>query len=251
LCYDKDMEIHIVTLFPKMFEGPFAESIIKRAQQKQEVVIHLYNLRDWAVDKHKTVDDRSYGGGAGMVMRVDVIDRALSAIKAQTNGPTKTILLSASGRLFDQNLAHQFSRYSHLILICGHYEGVDARVSRLVDEEISIGNYVLTGGELPAMVLTDAVVRLLPGVLHDEESLKEESFSFLASSLPQSCRNLLEYPQYTRPKTYKGMPVPKILLSGDHRKIAQWRMEQALKRTAKFRPELIKNKNAPASKQGE
>lgn len=215
-----------------MFTGPFSESIIKRAIEKGLVTIRIHNLRDWATDKHKTVDDKPYGGGAGMVMRVDVIDRALNDIKAKNQGlKSKVILLTPSGKLFNQKIAKTLSSQSNLILICGHYEGVDARVEKLVDEEISIGDYVLTGGELPAMVLVDAIVRLIPGVLGKEESLKQESFM----------NNLLEYPQYTKPRIYKNMKVPQVLLSGDHKKIADWRIQMAIKRTKKMRPKLLKD----------
>lgn len=217
------MIIDILTLFPKMFEGPFSESIIKRAIEKGKVKINIHNLRDWAEDKRKTVDDKPYGGGPGMIIRVDIIDKALSSLKSKVRGQReKVILLTPSGKLFNQKMAQDLSQYSHLLLICGHYEGVDERVKKLVDEEISIGEYVLTGGELPAMVLVDAVVRLIPGVLGKEESLKEESFS-------QS--GFLEYPQYTRPEIYKGMRVPKILLSGNHSKIRKWRLKEAQKRS--------------------
>lgn len=213
------MIIDILTLFPNMFLGPFSESIIKRAQEKGLVSINLHNLRNWATDKRKTVDDRPYGGGPGMIIRVDIIDRALLDLKAKARSKNlKTILLSPKGKVFNQKIAQKLSRLDHLILICGHYEGVDERVKKLVDEEISIGQYVLTGGELPAMVVVDAVVRLIPGVLGKKESLKEESFLE---------DNFLEYPQYTRPEEYKGMRVPKILLSGNHQKIRQWRMKKA------------------------
>ena len=216
-----------------MFSGFFSESIIKRAIKNGLVKINLYNIRDWAKDKHKTVDDKPYGGGVGMIMRVDILDRALSSIlPKQKKKKTKIILLSASGKPFNQKMAQKLSKIDRLILICGHYEGIDERIITLIDEEISIGDYVLTGGELPAAVVVDTVVRLIPGVVGKEESLKEESFS----------KNLLEYPQYTRPEVYKGIKVPKILLSGNHKKIAEWREQQALKITKKRRPDLLKEK---------
>lgn len=233
------MIIDILTLFPNMFKGPFSESIIKRAIEKGLVSINIYNLRNWASDKHKTVDDKPYGGGAGMVMRVDVIDRALQDIKTRRQ-KAKVILLTPSGKLFNQKKALSLSRFSNLIFICGHYEGFDARVEKLVDEEISIGDYVLTGGELPAMVMIDTVVRLIPGVLGKEESLQEESFSKLKIE-NSKIENLLEYPQYTRPKEYSGIRVPKILLSGNHEKVAKWRLKKAIEKTKRVRPKIFKS----------
>jgi len=221
------MLIDILTLFPKMFEGPFEESIIKRAKEKGLAEIKIHNLRNWANDKHKTVDDRPYGGGAGMILKVDVIDKALTEIKNQKpkiknqNKKVKTILLSAKGSLFTQDKACQLSKLDHLILIAGHYEGVDERVAlHLVDEEISIGNYILTGGEIPAMVIVDSVVRLIPGVLNPK-SLAEESFS--SNTKYQKLNTNIEYPQYTRPENYKGWKVPEVLLSGNHKEIEKWR----------------------------
>ncbi len=229
------MKIDIVTIFPEMFKGPFEESIINRAQGKKIVEINIHDLRQWTEDKHKTVDDRPYGGGAGMVMRVDVIARAITKLKTPaflktSVGQTKTILLTPQGKTFSQQSARELSKLDHLIFICGHYEGFDERIRSLVDEEISIGDYVLTGGELPAMVVVDAVVRLIPGVLGKEESLEEESFSPPAGGL--------EYPQYTRPEEFKGMKVPEVLLSGNHAEIAKWRKEQAGKRTKERRSDL-------------
>lgn len=205
------MKIEILTLFPEMFKGPLTESIVKRAQEKGLVEIKIHNLRNWATDKHRTVDDRPYGGGAGMVVRVDIIDAALKDLK---NKNSKIILMSAKGKAFSQKKALQLSKEGHLILIAGHYEGIDHRVHKyLVDEVISIGNYVLTGGELPAMMVTDAIVRLVPGVI-EAESLKNES---------HSKKGYLEYPQYTRPEKYKGWKVPEVLLSGNHAEIEKWR----------------------------
>ncbi|MEK7090876.1 MAG: tRNA (guanosine(37)-N1)-methyltransferase TrmD [Patescibacteria group bacterium] len=203
------MQVDILTLFPEMFAGPFEHSILRRAQDKLLVEIKIHNLRDWATDKYKSVDDKPYGGGPGMVMRVDIVDKAVKAM-----GKGKVILLDAGGKKFDQRLARDLSHDEHLILICGHYEGVDHRVHEYIaDEIISIGDYVLSGGEIPAMVVVDTVVRLLPGALGNEQSLVEESHN----------EQEIEYPQYTRPEDYKGWKVPEVLLSGDHAKIKQWR----------------------------
>ena len=211
------MKIDILTLFPEMFGGPFDHSIVKRAREVGKVEIKIHNLRDWAIDKHNTVDDRPYGGGAGMVLRVDVVDNALSDLRKKN---TKTILLSPQGKVFKQKKAREFSRLKHIILVAGHYEGFDQRVrEHLVDEVISIGEYVLTGGELPAMIITDTIVRLIPGVL-SEDATKNESFSE---------ENTLDYPQYTRPEKYKGWSVPPTLLSGNHKEIEEWRKEKQKK----------------------
>ncbi len=237
------MQIDILTLFPKMFDGPFSESIVKRAREKRIVEINIHDLRNWAKDKHKTVDDSPYGGGAGMVMRVDIVDAAISSIKNKIskikNKDIKTILLTPQGKVFNQKLSQSFSQIKNLILVCGHYEGVDDRIREyLVDEEISIGDYVLTGGELPAMVLTDSIIRLIPGVLGKEESFKNESFSTIShAAKPVS---LLKYPQYTRPEEYKGWKVPKTLLSGNHAEIEKWRQKKALGRTKSRRPDLLR-----------
>lgn len=222
------MKIDIISLFPKMFKGPFGESIVKRAQEKNLVEIKIHNLRKWAVDKHGTVDDRPYGGGTGMILMVEPIYKALQKLK---NKKSKVILFTPQGTVFNQKIAERLSKVEHLILLCGHYEGLDERVrEHLVDEEISIGDYVLTGGELPAMVLVDTIARLIPGVLKKEEAIKEESFA----------QGLLEYPQYTRPANFLGWKVPKILLSGNHRKIKEWQKKKALDRTRKRRPDLLK-----------
>lgn len=221
------MKIDILTLFPKMFKGPFDESIIKRAQEKNLVKINIHNLRKWSQDAHKTVDDRPFGGGVGMILMIQPIYDALQELKTKT---AHVVLLTPQGKVFNQKMAQRLSKVSHLILICGHYESVDERIrEHLVDEEISIGDYVLTGGELPAMVITDTIARLVSGVLKKPEATKEESFS-----------PLLEYPQYTRPANFKNWSVPEILLSGDHQKIAEWRKKQALKRTKTRRPDLLK-----------
>ena len=208
------MTVSILTLFPEMFQGPFDYSIVKRAKNQEKVVINLINIRDFANDKYRSVDDHPYGGGLGMIMRVDIIDAAISNAKCQIpNEKTKTILLDPRGTPYTQAKAREFAKLDHLILICGHYEGVDERVRGLVDESISIGDYVLTGGELPAMVITDTVARLLPGVLK-KEATQKESFSV---------SHTLEYPQYTRPEEYKSLRVPNILLSGNHKKIEEWK----------------------------
>jgi tRNA (guanine37-N1)-methyltransferase len=206
------MKIDIITLFPKMFTGPFDESIIKRAQEKGLVEIKIHDLRDWAKDKRKTVDDKPYGGGVGMLLKVDILDEAISKLKGEN---TKVILLDATGETYNQQKARLFSKADHIILIAGHYEGVDHRVhEHLVDEVISIGNYVVTGGEIPAMAITDSIVRLIPGVLEKEEATQIESFSE---------EGKVEFPQYTRPENYKGWKVPEILLSGNHAEIDKWR----------------------------
>lgn len=212
------MKIDILTLFPEMSEGPLNISIVKRAKEKGLVEIKVHNLRKWAIDERGTVDDRPYSGGAGMLLRVDVIDKALKDLRSKS---TKIILLDAVGKKFTQKLAKELSLSDHLILVAGHYEGVDHRVhEQLADEVISIGEYVLTGGELPAMVITDAVVRLIPGVI-DPESLKEES---------HSSSGTIEPPQYTRPEDYKGWKVPEVLLSGNHKEIEKWRTSKSFRK---------------------
>lgn len=218
------MTISIVTLFPGMFAGPFDHSIVKRAREKEAVAIHLVNIRDFATDRYKSVDDHPYGGGVGMVLRVDVVDAAMAHAKRLTpNGKIKTVLLDPRGERFTQKKARTYAALDHLILVCGHYEGVDERVASLVDESVSIGDYILTGGEIPAMVIVDSVVRLLPGVLK-EGVTQSESFS-LHSPFSILHSPVLEYPQYTRPRVYKGMRVPDVLLSGNHKKIEAWRKE--------------------------
>lgn len=206
-----------------------------RAQKKGLIQIVTYDLRKWAKDKHKTVDDRPYGGGVGMVMKAEVVFKALRALKklkvksVKLKAEERIILMTPQGKVLDQKIAKRLAKYQRLILISGRYEGYDERIRKMVDEEISIGDYVLTGGELPIMVVVDAVARLIPGVVGKQQSLEEESFS----------KGLLEYPQYTRPAEFRGMKVPKVLLSGNHRKIAQWRSKEALKRTKRRRPDLI------------
>ena len=233
------MRIDLLTLFPEMFDSPFSVGIFKRAIDQGLVRLKIHNIRDYAHDKHLTVDDYPYGGGAGMVLKPEPIFEAVEAIKAdialkQEVGELPVILLSPQGRLFTQQIAQELSGYSNIILICGRYEGVDERVCEyLVTDEISIGDYVLSGGELAAMVVVDAVVRLLPGVLGSEASLMDESHT----------SGLLEYPQYTRPAVFRGWSVPEVLLSGNHAQIAKWRREQALTRTLKRRPELLDKAN--------
>ncbi len=243
------MIIHILTLFPDMFRGPFDESIIKRAQEKGLVEIKIHNLRDWAEDERGTVDDRPFGGGPGMILKPEPIFAAVEDVAATHASPEvgaghapqlqKIVLLTPQGQLFNQKTARRLSKQENLILICGHYEGIDERVrEHLVDEEISIGDYILTGGELPAMVVADAVVRLIPGVLEKPEAVKTESFSAFARP---GLANL-EYPQYTRPENFRGLKVPEILLSGNHQEIKKWREEQAEKRTKERRPDLFHRK---------
>jgi tRNA (guanine37-N1)-methyltransferase len=209
------VKIDIITLFPDMFKGPFDESIIKRAQDNKLSEINIHDLRKWGLTERRTVDDRPYGGGVGMILRVDVIDKALKDIRKKNS---KVILLDATGKKYTQQKAEQLAREDHLILIAGHYEGVDHRVhERLVNEVISIGDYVLTGGEIPAMVIADSVVRLIPGVLSKAEATQIESFSEPGE---------VEFPQYTRPEVYNDWEVPEVLLSGNHKEIQKWRQKQ-------------------------
>ena len=242
------MRIDIVTLFPEICRAPLSESILKRAQEKGIVALHIHNLRDWTTDKHHIVDDAPFGGGQGMVMKPEPIFAAVEDLKRQmpnaqrstSNAQSniklqrlKIILMSPAGRRFDQEMARQLSQESHLIVLCGHYEGVDHRViEHLVDLEISIGDYVLTNGAIAAVVLVDAIVRLLPGALGHERSAADDSFSSESSTL--------EAPQYTRPAEFRGWKVPEVLLSGNHAEIAKWRREQALQRTRENRPDLLR-----------
>lgn len=213
-----------------MFSGPFDESIVKRAQDKGLVEINIQDLRAYGEGERRTVDDRPYGGGVGMILRVDIIDKALSELKRGGRG-TKVILLDATGKKFTQVLAKKLSQEGHLILVAGHYEGIDHRVhENLVDEVISIGDYVLTGGEIPAMVIADAVTRLIAGVLPKPGATVLESFSD---------ENILEFPQYTRPEEYRDWKVPEVLLSGNHKEIEKWRKEESFKKTKKLRPDLL------------
>ena len=213
------MKFNIITIFPKIFDSYFNESIIKRAQEKKLVKINIHDLRDYTTDKHKSVDDKPYGGGPGMVMMIEPIFKAIKKIKKDKK--TKVILFSPKGKKFDQKIAKRYSKLDNLIMICGRYEGVDQRVNKFIDEEISIGDYIITGGEIPAMIVTDAVTRLIPGVIAIE-SLKEESFSF-----EKKLRNAkYEYPQYTRPENFNNLKVPKVLLSGNHKKIKEWKLDK-------------------------
>jgi len=232
------VHIDILTLFPEMFEGPFSTSILKRAIERQLVSVNIYNIRDYTHDKHHIVDDYPYGGGAGMVLKPEPIFEAVESIRPES-GEIPVILLTPQGRPFSQQIALELLKYSRLILICGRYEGVDERVrSYLATDEISIGDYVLSGGELAAMVVVEAVVRLLPGALGSEASTLDDSH----------VAGLLEYPQYTRPAVYRGWPVPEVLLSGNHAQINKWRHEQAILRTLERRPELLEKANL--SKEG-
>jgi tRNA (guanine37-N1)-methyltransferase len=227
------MKIDILTLFPEICRAPLSESILKRAQENKIVDLHIHNLRDWTSDKHHVVDDAPFGGGQGMVMKPEPIFAAVEEIRTSNVKPqtSKIILMSPAGRRFDQQMAAEFSKQSHLIVICGHYEGIDHRVTEhLADAEISIGDYVLTNGAIAAVVFVDAVVRLLPGVLGHEQSAVDDSFS----------SGMLEAPQYTRPADFRGHKVPEVLLSGNHAEIVAWRKEQALKRTRENRPDLPK-----------
>jgi tRNA (guanine37-N1)-methyltransferase len=229
------MRISILTLFPQMFTGPFTESILKRAQEKGKVEIELVNIRDFGIGSHQMVDDTPYGGGIGMVLRVDVVHQALEhAIKnlPGENIKRKVLLTAAGGKTYKQKTAKEYSLLDHLIIICGHYEGVDDRIMKYVDEEISIGDFVLTGGEIPAMLITDSVVRLIEGVI-TEGATDDESFS-------QEGQIMLEYPHFTKPRSYDDQDVPEVLLQGDHQKIAQWRHDRAMEKTKKFRPDLLK-----------
>lgn len=249
------MKIDILTLFPDMFRGPFDDSMIKAAQVKGLVEINIHNLRDWTEDKHKTVDDRSFGGGKGMIIKIEPVYKALTELKLKKdsrfkNKDSRVILLSPQGKTFNQKKARELFQLDHLILLAGHYEGFDERIHKhLVDEEISIGDYVLTGGEIPVMVLVDTIVRLIPGVL-EPEAKQNESFSLIADSLsastcvgkPAGHQQLLDYPHYTRPEKFLGWSVPKVLLSGNHKEIEKYRLEKALEKTKKNRPDLLKSK---------
>jgi len=222
------MHIHILSLFPNMFNGPFSESILKRAIDRGLVEIAIHNIRDYTSDRHHVVDDYPYGGGQGMVLKPEPIFEAVESIKGDSEMPV--ILLTPQGRLFHQRVAEELAKCQEMILICGHYEGVDERVrEHLATDEISIGDYILSGGELAAMVVVDAVVRQLPGALGAEGAVREDSHS----------SGLLEYPQYTRPQIFRGWEVPQVLLSGNHAQIAKWRREQSIRRTLKRRPDLL------------
>ena len=224
------MRIDILTLFPEMFEAVLKESIIGRAVEKQLIKLEFHNIRDYSDNKHRKVDDYPYGGGLGMIMQCQPIFAAVEAISAKLGEKPHIVLMSPQGRTFDQAKAEELSTYKNLTILCGHYEGIDERVNEaLVDEEISIGDFVLTGGEIAAMAVVDATCRLIPGVLKEDASYTVESFN----------QGLLEYPQYTRPPVFMGMPVPEVLLSGHHENIEKWRRYQSLKRTWERRPDLL------------
>jgi len=224
------MRVDIITLFPSMFKNPFDESMIKRAKEKGILKIKLHDLRQFTHDKHRTVDDAPYGGGAGMVMKPRPLFEAVEKIKEEIDSSSRVILLSPQGRPLNQEKVKELAKERVLIFICGHYEGVDERMrEHLVDEEISLGDYVLTGGELAAMVVVDAVARMLPGVLGSEDSAREDSFY----------KGLLDYPQYTRPSDFRGWKVPSVLLSGNHQKVKEWRRKKMLETTLRKRPDLL------------
>ena len=223
------MIVDVITIFPGMFEGPMSASIVGLARERGLLEVRCHDLRDWTHDRHRTTDDAPYGGGPGMVMKPEPLFEALDAVQALEDEPGYVVFCTPTGTPFSQDLALQLAEKERLVFVCGRYEGFDERALSLADLELSIGDYVLTGGELPAMVVIDAVSRQLPGVLGDEESAVDESFA----------DGLLEYPQYTRPQEYRGVAAPAVLLSGDHGKIAQWRREQSLRKTARVRPDLL------------
>jgi tRNA (guanine37-N1)-methyltransferase len=225
------MKCDVLTLFPGILTACLDESILKRARERKLLDVKLYNIRDFTDDAHRTVDDYPFGGGAGMVFKPEPIFRAVDRIK-EDGAPRKVVLLSPQGRPFTQEMAEAFVREQRrFVFICGRYEGIDERVKTLADEEVSIGDYVMTGGELAALVIIDAVTRLLPGALGDERSIEDESFSW----------GLLDYPHYTRPREFRGMNVPQVLISGDHKAILRWRRKQALRKTRMMRPDLLEN----------
>ena len=227
------MRIDILTLFPEMFHNVLENSILRIAQEKKLVNFHLHNIRDFSNDKHKCVDDKPYGGGAGMVMKPEPVFNAVETVEAENELAAKKILLTPQGKTFDQNIAEDLSKEVRLMMICGHYEGFDERIRSGINVlEISIGDYVLTGGEIPAMAVIDAVVRLIPDVLGGNGSLQDESFT----------NRILEYPQYTRPAEFRGMRVPEILRSGNHKKVEEWRMKESVVRTQEKRPDLLDKK---------
>jgi tRNA (guanine37-N1)-methyltransferase len=227
---------HVLTIFPEFFRGPFEHGVVARAVASGIVAIRIHNLRDWTFDRHKTVDDRPFGGGEGMLLKAEPIFLAAESIWPEQRPDQKIVLLSAQGRLFDQEAARRLSAASELLLICGRYEGVDERVAEhLADEELSIGDYVLSGGELAAAVVIDTVARLLPGVLGNEGSASKESFSEAGDTA-----GILDYPQFTRPADFRGWTVPEVLLSGNHEQVRRWRRQAALEKTARLRPELLR-----------
>ncbi len=228
------MTISILTLFPEMFTGPFDYSIIKNAVRKGLVKINFINIRDFGIGKHRIVDDKPYGGGKGMILRADVLEKAIAKVKKSKQVKQKVILLDPVGKTFNQKKAIELSKYSHLIFVCGHYEGVDERVKKLVDEVISIGDFVVTGGEIPTMLMVDSIARLVKNVL-PENVVDEESFSNKINGV-----EYLEHPQYTRPEKINRLTVPKILLSGDHKAVKKWREKKAVATTIKSRSDLLK-----------
>lgn len=219
------MKIDILSLFPEMYTGPFTESILKRAQAEGKVEINIHNFRDYSLDPHKNVDDTPFGGGSGMVLACQPIFDCINSLKKDDS---VVIMMTPSGKTYNQKIAYDLSKKNHLIILCGHYEGFDERIRSICDMEISIGDYVLTGGELPSMILVDSIVRLLPGVI-DEESSQNESFN----------NHLLDYPVYTKPRVYNGMEVPEVLLSGDHAKIREYRINEQIRKTKELRPDLL------------
>ncbi len=227
------MFFEIFTLFPDMFKGPFSESIIARAREKELIDINITDIRDYTEDKHNTTDDYPYGGGAGMLMKIGPIYRALKDMDGKRNVNYRKILLTPQGKTLKQDMIKEYSKEEGLLLICGHYEGIDERIrDNLITDEVSVGDYVLTGGEIPAMIIVDSIARMIPGVLGDEQSSVEDSFY----------HGLLDYPQYTRPREFINMKVPDILLSGDHGKIARWRKKESLRKTYLRRPDLLDNR---------
>lgn len=227
----RSLKIDIVTLFPDMFKGPLGESIVRIAREKELVKIGLHNIRDYA-EKRRVCDDKPYGGGPGMVMKAEPVFKAVESLKKRKKN-VRVILLCAQGKIFTQKEAARLSKARHLIFICGHYEGVDERVRKyLVDEELSLGDFILTGGELPAMCIVDAVTRLIPGVVGNKDSVKLESFE----------KGVFDYPHYTRPAVFRGYKVPEVLVSGNHKKVKEWREREALKATKKKRPDLLKKR---------
>jgi len=229
--------VDVITIFPGMFEGPMSASIVGIARERGLLEFRTHDLRDWTHDKHRSTDDTPYGGGPGLVMKPEPIFEAVDTVQAEEDEPGYVIFFTPAGRRFDQELAEQLAEKERLVMVCGRYEGFDERVLSLADLELSIGDYVLTGGELPAMVVADAIARHVPGVLGDEDSAVDESFS----------EGLLEYPQFTRPAEYRGMVVPEVLRSGDHGKIAAWRREMSVRKTALVRPDLLAAASLSAS----
>ena len=227
------MKIDILSLFPEMFTGPFTESILKRAQIEGKVEINIHNFRDYTLDPHGNVDDTPFGGGSGMVLMCQPIFDCVNALKDENS---KVIMMTPSGKTYNQQMAYDLSKEKHLIILCGHYEGFDERIRSICDMEISIGDYVLTGGELPSMILVDSIVRLLDGVIKSDSS-QNESFN----------NNLLDYPVYTKPRVYNGLEVPEILLSGDHQKIAEYRLKEQIRKTKEIRPDLLGDKDEERS----